>query len=139
MSREKSLHLSIILPAYNEENGIEHCVKETMKVADAENISYEIIIVENGSTDKTYKIAQQLSEKFSSVSAVHLNESGFENAIREGLILQKVNLLLIWMLIFLLICHILKNYYFMQKIMTLLLVPDILIQAQLKEHLDDYS
>lgn len=89
MSKEKSLHLSIILPAYNEENGIEHCVKETMKVADAENISYEIIIVENGSTDKTYKIAQQLSEKFSSVSAVHLNESGFENAIREGFNLAK--------------------------------------------------
>jgi len=89
MSIEKSCYLSIILPAYNEANGLEHCVNETIKTVDKENISYEIIIVENGSTDNTYKIAQQLSKKFDLVSAIHLNESGFENAIKNGFNLAK--------------------------------------------------
>ena len=89
MYTEKPCHLSIILPAYNEENDIEHCVEETMRTVGAEGISYEIIIVENGSTDQTYKIAQQLSNKFKQISTTHLEESGFESAIKEGFNLAK--------------------------------------------------
>tara|TARA_B100001559_G_C16501360_1_gene623503 strand:- start:2264 stop:2974 length:711 start_codon:yes stop_codon:yes gene_type:complete len=89
VSTEKSCYLSIILPAYNEENGLEKCVNETIKTVNSENISYEIIIVENGSTDNTYKIAQQISKNFNFISVVHLEEPGFENAIRNGFKLAK--------------------------------------------------
>ena len=89
MSVNETFDVSIILPAYNEEKFLEYCINETIKTANFENISYEIIIVENGSIDKTFKIAQKLSKKFSSVEAVHLDKPGFLAAVKKGFYLAK--------------------------------------------------
>ena len=56
MPISETFDVSIILPAYNEEKSLEYCINETIKTANFENISYEIIIVENGSIDNTFKI-----------------------------------------------------------------------------------
>jgi len=89
MSAYETFDVSIILPAYNEEKNLEHCINETIKTANFENISYEVIIAENGSIDKTFEIAQKLSKKFSSVNAIHLDKPGFLAAIKKGFDLAK--------------------------------------------------
>lgn len=46
---------SILIPAYNEENNIVATVVETAKVLEKFNPDYEIIVIDDGSTDATYK------------------------------------------------------------------------------------
>jgi glycosyltransferase involved in cell wall biosynthesis len=55
-----SLHrqtVSIIIPAYNEEKNVAYVISETIKVMEQLNLPYEIIFVDDGSTDKTGLIA----------------------------------------------------------------------------------
>jgi len=52
--------LSIVIPAYNEEESIEHVLPALHSVLDAENIRFEVIFIDDGSSDSTYdKIKEQ--------------------------------------------------------------------------------
>ena len=54
--------LSIVIPAYNEEDSLEWLVRDMIKDAPKFEINdLEIIIVNDGSTDKTYEIADNFS------------------------------------------------------------------------------
>jgi glycosyltransferase involved in cell wall biosynthesis len=46
-------HLSIVIPAYNEENRIGRTLTETFDYLDRQNYSGEVIVVNDGSTDHT--------------------------------------------------------------------------------------
>ena len=52
--------ISIVFPAYNEAERIEKAIKETEKFLKEINYDYEIIVAEDGSTDGTDKIVQEL-------------------------------------------------------------------------------
>ncbi|MBM3708591.1 MAG: glycosyltransferase family 2 protein, partial [Actinobacteria bacterium] len=56
MTKEK---ISILIPAFNEEDKILLTIKETINVFDKINYDYEIIIIDDGSVDDTYKIVQE--------------------------------------------------------------------------------
>jgi len=51
--------VSVVIPAYNEEKTIGHVITETISVMDSLKMPYEVIIVDDGSTDNTRKIATQ--------------------------------------------------------------------------------
>lgn len=51
--------VSVIIPAYNEEKTIGNVINETINVMDSQDLPYEIIVVDDGSTDKTGRIASQ--------------------------------------------------------------------------------
>jgi glycosyltransferase involved in cell wall biosynthesis len=53
--------LSIIIPAYNEEEGLEESYNEAVQAAETLGITYQIIIVDDCSTDNTPMIAAKLS------------------------------------------------------------------------------
>lgn len=53
----RRLAVSIIIPAYNEEKTIGDVISETSSIMDGLQIPYEIIVVDDGSTDKTGQIA----------------------------------------------------------------------------------
>lgn len=68
----KKTYFSIIIPAYNEENIIKKCIEKTKKQKTA--IPYEVIVVDNNSTDKTKDIAKTegakvINEKIQGVGA----------------------------------------------------------------------
>ena len=52
--------ISIVFPAYNEAERIEKAIKETEKFLKKINYDYEIIVAEDGSTDGTDKVVQEL-------------------------------------------------------------------------------
>ncbi|MES9991873.1 MAG: glycosyltransferase [Candidatus Thiodiazotropha sp.] len=49
--------ISFVVPAFNESKYIELCVKSINKQCDSAELNYEIIVVDNGSTDKTATLA----------------------------------------------------------------------------------
>jgi len=49
--------VSVIIPAYNEEKTIGNIIGETTQIMDALGLPYEIIVVDDGSTDRTKEIA----------------------------------------------------------------------------------
>jgi glycosyltransferase involved in cell wall biosynthesis len=51
--------VSIIIPAFNEDKTVGRIVSETVSVMWSRGISYEIIVVDDGSTDKTFSEASQ--------------------------------------------------------------------------------
>src|SRR5581483_10382215 len=61
--------LSVIVPAKNEEEGIKAFYDETMKYLPRVVKEYEIIFIDDGSTDKTLKILQTFIKKNKHVRA----------------------------------------------------------------------
>jgi glycosyltransferase involved in cell wall biosynthesis len=51
--------VSVIIPTYNEEKTIGNVIANTISVMDSRNSPYEIIVVDDGSTDRTGRIASQ--------------------------------------------------------------------------------
>jgi glycosyltransferase involved in cell wall biosynthesis len=61
------MNLSIIIPLYNEEESITELTEWIVKVTEKMKISYEIIFVDDGSTDRSWKVIGELHQKYSSV------------------------------------------------------------------------
>ena len=59
--REK---ISIIMPAYNEAGHISSNIEETIKVFNSFSYSWEIIVIDDGSSDNTYERAAALCKKY---------------------------------------------------------------------------
>ena len=57
-----SCKLSIIIPCYNEDKTLNECVNRVLEIAD-ENLSLEIIIVDDCSNDNSYAIAKDIRKK----------------------------------------------------------------------------
>lgn len=75
--------LSIIIPCYNEKNTIEEILTRIEQVNFPQDISKEIIIVDDGSTDGTKEILEKLEKKYQVV--FHKHNQGKGAAIRTGL------------------------------------------------------
>ncbi len=77
---------SIIVPAYNEENTLGEFYVRLAKVLQSLDGGSEIIFVNDGSTDETEKILQQLHQTDSRVRILHLSRNfGHQIAITAGL------------------------------------------------------
>lgn len=78
--------LSIVIPAYNEEDNIEWLVKDIIKDSPKYGINnYEIVVVDDGSTDNTGKISDKLAREFESVQVVHKENGGYCSAMLRGI------------------------------------------------------
>jgi len=84
--------LTVLLIAYNEENFLESCVEEVIQTVAPLDLKYEILIVENGSTDNTFNIAKKLANKFPFIVTVHLDIASGTNAMREGYSIARGNI-----------------------------------------------
>ena len=84
--------LTILLIAYNEENFLENCVEKVIQAVTPLDLKYEIVIVENGSTDNTFNIAKKLSNKFPFIVVVHLDIASGTNAMKKGYSIARGNI-----------------------------------------------
>lgn len=78
------VELSIVIPAYNEEGRLRGSVADAGPYLDGRNGSVEVVVVENGSTDQTARIADELAAADPRVRVVHLPRRGKGLAVREG-------------------------------------------------------
>lgn len=77
--------LSVVIPAFNEQENIP-VTTERMREILSPITEYELIFVDDGSRDNTWKIIKELSEKDSSVKGLHFSRNfGKEGAIFAGL------------------------------------------------------
>lgn len=58
-----SIDVSLILPALNEEAGVRACISKAHQIFSLEGISGEILVVDNGSTDRTALFAQEMGAR----------------------------------------------------------------------------
>ena len=78
--------LSVVLPAYNEELMTAKVCRTLKEILDHEGISYELVLVDDGSSDGTWNQIGQISEQDPNVTAVHFSRNfGKEAAIVAGL------------------------------------------------------
>ncbi|MDD4889763.1 MAG: glycosyltransferase family 2 protein [Phycisphaerae bacterium] len=77
--------LSVFFPAYNEEANLPTLIERTVAAVDPLTGDYEIIIVNDGSKDRTREVAEELSQKYPKVRAVHHEKnSGYGAALITG-------------------------------------------------------
>ena len=83
--------LSIIVPAYNEETNLEKTISEAYSCAVKCLEAFELMVVNDGSTDRTGQIADALAIQFpSAMKVVHFKQNrGVGAAYREGLKLAR--------------------------------------------------
>jgi len=80
-----ALKLSVIIPCFNEANTLLPCVEKVRCIAD-ENLSLEIIIVDDHSTDASLQIAKDLANKYSEITIeCHQQNRGKGAALRTGI------------------------------------------------------
>ncbi|HEV2945429.1 MAG TPA: glycosyltransferase family 2 protein [Solirubrobacteraceae bacterium] len=76
--------VSLVIPAYNEEATLEEVVNEAINAASLVTANYEVVIVNDGSADRTGKIADRLASHHEAVRAVHhTSNRGFSGAMQS--------------------------------------------------------
>src|SRR5713101_9404711 len=77
--------LSLVIPAYNEEAGIRQAVEEADQALAPLVDNYEIIVVDDGSKDRTGQIVKEISLDRPHVHLLrHLENQGYSAALRTG-------------------------------------------------------
>ena len=78
--------LSVVLPAYNEELMIGKTCRVLREILSKEGISYELVLVNDGSKDRTWEEIMKAGEKDANILGVHFSRNfGKEAAVFAGL------------------------------------------------------
>jgi len=86
MKTDKLESLSIFFPAYNEEGNIATTIIDARDAAKTIAKSYEIIVVDDGSTDRTVDVVKELSCHDANIRLVrHTRNRGYGAAVKTGL------------------------------------------------------
>ena len=79
---------SILIPVYNEEilvtTAVEELIDELAKRLP--DLTYEILVTENGSSDRTLELAYELEKRFDAVRAIHSPEPNYGLALRRAML-----------------------------------------------------
>ncbi|MCL5409246.1 MAG: glycosyltransferase family 2 protein [Patescibacteria group bacterium] len=76
--------VSIIVPVHNEEDLLPFFTSTINKLCHKLKLSYEILLIENGSNDGSYQVAKQLSLKYPAIKVLRLSSSGYGQALITG-------------------------------------------------------
>lgn len=91
---EKVKELSVFFPAYNEEKAIESTVTKATKILPKMAEKWEIIVVNDGSTDRTGEIVKELIKKEPRIKMItHTPNRGYGSTIKSGVYNSKYELI----------------------------------------------
>ncbi len=76
--------VSVLIPAYNEEKTIEACALSALSL-DYPKDKLSVIIINDGSKDKTKQIAERLAKKYDNLRVINLENGGKARAINKAL------------------------------------------------------
>jgi glycosyltransferase involved in cell wall biosynthesis len=83
---QTSPRIAIVIPVYNEEGILHSAVVDLRERLQPLGWSYEIILAENGSKDRTVELAKTLSEKYPEVGYITAGAPDYGKALREGIL-----------------------------------------------------
>ena len=79
------MNLSIIIPAYNEEVRLPATIEEACHYLETLDLDWELLIADDGSTDRTGDLARQAAEERERVCHIQLRHGGKAQAVRAGI------------------------------------------------------
>ena len=81
----ENVRCSLVLPVYNEEEKIERCIIQLKKILEPTILNYELIVVNDGSTDRTLEIIKKLSNNIPQLKIISYSENrGKGHAVKVG-------------------------------------------------------
>jgi glycosyltransferase involved in cell wall biosynthesis len=80
MRDTEMIELSVILPCLNEAETLSKCVRTAQRALETMNVSGEVVVADNGSTDGSPEIAREAG-----ACVVHIKERGYGAALRGGI------------------------------------------------------
>lgn len=95
------MNISVIIPLYNEEESLPDLLKWIEKVMQSNNYSYEVIFVDDGSTDKSWEVIEDLKSDNSHIKAIRFRRNfgksaalqvGFQDALGDVVITMDADL-----------------------------------------------
>jgi glycosyltransferase involved in cell wall biosynthesis len=78
--------LSIIIPAHNEELRLPRTLRQVFVFLEKQSYPAEVIIVENGSSDRTLELAREFASSQPNLIVLHEERPGKGNAVRRGVL-----------------------------------------------------
>ena len=79
------MDLSIVIPLYNEEESLPELCEWIIRVCSENGLSYEIILIDDGSTDDSWKVIQQLRCNDNQIKGIKFQRNyGKSAALNEG-------------------------------------------------------
>ena len=78
--------LSIVIPAHNEEGRLPRTLGQIFVFLEKQSYGSEVIVVENGSSDRTLELASEFAARHSDMIVIHEEQRGKGNAVRRGML-----------------------------------------------------
>jgi dolichyl-phosphate beta-glucosyltransferase len=78
--------ISLIIPAYNEENRLPRALEQVFKFLEKQAYPFEVVVVENGSTDRTLEIANAFALNKANLLVIHEESKGKGIAVKRGVL-----------------------------------------------------
>lgn len=79
-------YLSIIIPAHNEEQRLPQTLEQTADFLNQQAYAGEIVVVENGSSDRTLEIARDYARRLPMLRVLHSDQRGKGLAVKTGML-----------------------------------------------------
>ncbi len=99
--QEQKIDLSVVVPLYNEEESLPELVAWIDRVARAEKLCYEVIMIDDGSTDDSWAVVEKLARQYGTVRGISFGRNygksaalycGFEAARGEVVVTMDADL-----------------------------------------------
>lgn len=81
----KQNYISIVIPAYNEEQRISKCLLSLNEFMRKQDYDYEVIVSDDGSTDKTIELVEEFTKEWKSLKIIKNKHKGKAPAIISGI------------------------------------------------------
>jgi glycosyltransferase involved in cell wall biosynthesis len=79
------VNLSVVVPLYNEDESLRELCDWIVRVVSAQNYSYEIILIDDGSKDDSWKVIEKLSSENSNIKGIRFRRNyGKSAALQVG-------------------------------------------------------
>lgn len=94
-------NISVIVPLYNEEESLEELISWIKRVMDEHNFTYEVIFIDDGSTDNSWKVIEKIKIQNPNIKGIRFRHNygksaalycGFETAQGEVVITMDADL-----------------------------------------------
>ncbi|MDO8513531.1 MAG: glycosyltransferase family 2 protein [bacterium] len=80
----KNPYLSVVIPFYNEQGSLEKLTRELFAVLKKMNKSFEIIFVDDGSTDRSLEIVKNLNKEIKEIEILHFSRNQGKSSVLQA-------------------------------------------------------